>query len=527
MHNLEFLRNVLFPKIQKKFISFVGLNLILFCFVGIVIIRRAWVSDDAFITMRTVDNFVNGYGLTWNVAERVQAYTHPLWMFLLIPIYFVLREPFYTFLILGIGVSLAAVYQLLRRHQGDLWTAVFITAALSLSRAFVDYATSGLENPLSHLLIALFAFEFIDHYDKPDEKAIFRLSLLAALGMLNRIDLALIFMPALFAALWRCRKWGGVGQAFLGFLPFIAWEIFSVIYYGFPFPNTAYAKLGHALNGFVVIKQGLVYLIHSLSHDPLTIFIIALPLALWMATASQKKMVPLLAGLLLNLLYVISIGGDFMSGRFFTSAFFLGLILAGEMILHLDLDAKRILLAIVIILGFSIPYHTFTLNIKEPKYSTATIDDERMYFFEGAALASRVQNAMTVNFKWAQQGTEYQQTGYKVTHARAIGFFGYYVGPKVYVIDGHGLGDPLLARLPARPADGFMPGHVLKPTPKGYRETLNYGMNRIADERIAQFYDNLNLITRGALFDPARWQAIWEMNTGQLNTLLHPDYESE
>ena len=49
--------------------------------------------------MRTVDNFVNGYGLTWNVAERVQAYTHPLWMFLLFPIYFVLREPFYTFLI--------------------------------------------------------------------------------------------------------------------------------------------------------------------------------------------------------------------------------------------------------------------------------------------------------------------------------------------------------------------------------------------------------------------------------------------
>ena len=42
----------------------------------------AWVVDDAYITFRTVDNFVNGHGLTWNVAERVQAYSHPLWMFL-------------------------------------------------------------------------------------------------------------------------------------------------------------------------------------------------------------------------------------------------------------------------------------------------------------------------------------------------------------------------------------------------------------------------------------------------------------
>jgi hypothetical protein len=40
-------------------------------------------SDDAYITLRTVDNWVNGRGLVWNTAERVQTYTHPLWMLLL------------------------------------------------------------------------------------------------------------------------------------------------------------------------------------------------------------------------------------------------------------------------------------------------------------------------------------------------------------------------------------------------------------------------------------------------------------
>ena len=49
----------------------------------VLVVSNAWLSDDAYITFRTVDNVVNGYGLTWNVVERVQAYTHPLWMLLL------------------------------------------------------------------------------------------------------------------------------------------------------------------------------------------------------------------------------------------------------------------------------------------------------------------------------------------------------------------------------------------------------------------------------------------------------------
>jgi hypothetical protein len=40
----------------------------------------AWLCDDAYITLRTVANFCHGLGLTWNPDERVQTYTHPLWM---------------------------------------------------------------------------------------------------------------------------------------------------------------------------------------------------------------------------------------------------------------------------------------------------------------------------------------------------------------------------------------------------------------------------------------------------------------
>ncbi|MBN1250426.1 MAG: hypothetical protein JXC32_22370, partial [Anaerolineae bacterium] len=72
---------------------------------GALVVRNAWLSDDAYITFRTVDNFVHGYGLTWNVAERVQVYTHPLWMFLLSGVYAITREITITSQVVSILVS--------------------------------------------------------------------------------------------------------------------------------------------------------------------------------------------------------------------------------------------------------------------------------------------------------------------------------------------------------------------------------------------------------------------------------------
>src|SRR5690349_1910100 len=56
-----------------------------------VVLARAWVGDDALITVRTLDNLMHGYGLRWNVDERVQAFTHPLWAFLLLPLLWLMR----------------------------------------------------------------------------------------------------------------------------------------------------------------------------------------------------------------------------------------------------------------------------------------------------------------------------------------------------------------------------------------------------------------------------------------------------
>ena len=49
-------------------------------FLLLLILYQTTLTIDALITFRVIDNFVHGYGLRWNIAERVQAYTNPLWM---------------------------------------------------------------------------------------------------------------------------------------------------------------------------------------------------------------------------------------------------------------------------------------------------------------------------------------------------------------------------------------------------------------------------------------------------------------
>ena len=70
---------------------------------------NAWVVDDAYITFRSVDNWIAGRGLTWNPGERVQVFTHPLWMLLVAAAYAVTREFFYTSLALSFVASASAV----------------------------------------------------------------------------------------------------------------------------------------------------------------------------------------------------------------------------------------------------------------------------------------------------------------------------------------------------------------------------------------------------------------------------------
>ncbi|MEK7989481.1 MAG: hypothetical protein VSS52_000610, partial [Thiotrichaceae bacterium] len=294
------------------------LNFMLFLFIVffvLVLFKTAWINDDAYITFRTIDNFVNGYGLRWNIAERVQSYTNPLWLFLLSGFYFVTHEIYFTSLYVSILLTMISVSIVVFKIATSYFNAFLSCTLLILSKAFIDFSASGLEQPLLYVIIASFFVIYLyrDHHD-----TILLLALLAALGTLTRLDAILFFI---FPLLWILYKNNNFFlKIIIGFTPLILWELFSLIYYGSLFPNTAYAKLNTGISSLEAMEQGLIYIYFNWTLDPLTIITLVsaifLPLLL-----KQWKLLPLSLSILITIFYVIKIGGNFMGGRFICSPF--------------------------------------------------------------------------------------------------------------------------------------------------------------------------------------------------------------
>lgn len=503
---------------------------LLVLFVAIAV-KNAWLSDDAYITFRTIDNFVSGYGLTYNVLERVQAYTHPLWMFLLSVFYVVTSEVYYTSIILSLAITLIALL-LLVRLAADPQKAILGIVLLICSKAFVDYTTSGLENPLSHLLLPAFVFFLVRPGE--DTKRLILLSLIAALAALNRLDSLLLYLPPLAYHSCRVRSWKAVGNVALGFLPLIAWTGFSLLYYGAPFPNTAYAKLSTGVNSTRLAIQGLYYFTDSFTVDPLTLLTILAGLALTFRHRRKDEMAVAI-GVLLYLIYIIKIGGDFMSGRFLSLPFLAAVILISRSDLKLGRVKLRVIYVAVIILSLvSAKLHLLSGSdcgavplTPAPGSAAAPVSlinengicDERAFYYQATGFLCRERSGM-VNHQWARDGMKMRNGGPAVIVKDNLGFFGFYAGKQDHIIDLLGLVDPLLSRLPVLPWLQWRIGHFSRELPKGYVESLQEGRNLLEDKNLAAYYDIIVLITRKPLFERGRLAAIWKLNTGGYDYLI-------
>ena len=111
--------------------------LLLCAFAAWAYVHTAAVTEDAFITFRVIDNALNGYGLVWNVDERVQVFTHPLWALMLLAFSALTGNIFQTALSLSLALTLICV-GLIARHSVGRWTALWAVLALLFSKAFVE-----------------------------------------------------------------------------------------------------------------------------------------------------------------------------------------------------------------------------------------------------------------------------------------------------------------------------------------------------------------------------------------------------
>jgi arabinofuranosyltransferase len=357
---------------------------------------------------------------------------------------------------------------------------------------------------LSHPLIALFLV--------PAGGA--SMGLAAGLLMTNRLDLALLIGPALLVRVRDLPGRDAMKALAAAALPLVIWECFSIAYYGYPFPNTAYAKLSTGIARDALIRQGWLYFVDSLNRDPITLASIACVPIL------ARRSWPYAAGLALYLAYVASIGGDFMSGRFFSAPFVLSVgVLAAEAPLERGWLAGCAVAA-SLALGILPPRPTIFSNgyYTAPEIPPSGIADERGFYYPLTGLLRKRHEWQPPPLVLQERYAAALERGRHAAVTEFIGVQGYLAGPRLHLIDRLGLPDPLLSRLPCE--QGWRIGHFERALPEGYVDSVERQTNAITNPNLARYYDKVVTLTRGPLWSRTRWAAIVGMNLGRYDGWL-------
>lgn len=485
-------------------------------------------GDDAHITFRTAWNVIHGYGLSYNPDERVQAYTDPLWMLAVSAAHFVTREFFFTVTALSWAFNVAAGAVLLRRAR-SMRSAVLMVVWLLSSKALVDYTSSGLEYPLSYFLLAIFYTRYLDRpLDHPLSSRELRFFVLvAALGFATRADMALLFVIPVaemtLRTIW-ARGRASVAPIAAGALPAVAWVAFATFYYGFPLPNTYYAKVANGIPTWLQRQQGWAYLFNSISHDPITLGTIALALLFaWRAPGPARRAT---ASALLYVVYTVSVGGDFMSGRFFAMPF---LVATLSMVPELELPLVPWVTAGLVLYNVFVPIvpikTTATYDGAWPWRLQNGIKDERGHTHQGSNLLTFAPFRTLPDSPFAREGVSFGASEAHSSVYCCIGQYGLNAGPTKHVVDDNALSDPLLARLPVSPRVyfDFWASHYFRDLPDGYLESNERDQNLLTDPLLHEYYDKLRNVTRGSVFRTSRFRDIWSLNVGYRH--LHEEYD--
>ncbi len=460
----------------------------------------AWIGDDAAITLRTVLNFAWGFGPVFNIGERVQAYTHPLWFLLLSLSYLLVGNLLLSAFLLSFLVSLFVALILTHVVAARAWAGFCALGILLTAKSYIDYSASGLENPISHLTLLCAMLLALRACRLKTAGSYRNFVLSCSLCYLSRADLALVVAPlALYVTLVvRLPRPSLLKAIVVGALPALAWGAFSLVYYGFPFPNTAYAKLSTGVSLSDSVRQGLYYFKDSLVTDPVTLATITCGIIVGLLSSPLDR--ALAAGAALYLAYILRIGGDFMSGRFFTVPLIVALA-----ILARNRFGSRWLAAGLLICGVSYIPSSVLMNEKQRLLRDHGIADERLFYFPERAFRTQYPEFDEVDGQYSALAKDSRPTRVMM-QCGGLGYNSLRAGPKFYFIDQCALADPLLARLPALPNARI--GHWMRAVPTNYQYSVYANQNALVDEELRRYYDDLRTITRGPLVSLARLMTI-------------------
>ena len=395
----------------------------------------------------------------------------------------------------------------------------------TLSNAFVEYATSGLETPLAYLMIAALVVATMHAMTSARRRTAVLVGLLAAAVVLTRFDLILLVAPMLVLLGIRYRRHIGmlVTSVLALFVPLIAWFGWSQLTYATWLPNTFEAKRNVDIPVSELAVQGVRYLWVSFEHDPVT-FIALFAGVIGAVVLGSALLRTWAVGIALYLGYVVVIGGDFMAGRFlavptFVAVFLLALLGTGtspDSDREREVDAMPVepaslaaAFALVVLLGGSaamagsVPVSLSATQ--EPRWEVdqnynAGVSDERGVYSEGGMTLRAYMNNLSLAFtnpdvaplgdssglsrtlreidkaatNWPIADGTFMLPAETGVFCGGLGYLGMATGPTVHLIDSCALTDRFLASAPFTPAEpfGWKPGHFHRAVPEGYEDAV-------------------------------------------------------
>jgi len=478
---------------------------------------RAWVAEDAYITFRVIENAASGEGLRWNLHERVQVYTHPLWLLLNIPLHAVWGNLFHSSIALSLACCLAALVLMLATKRASLAVVLaLLLVPLLVSKSVMDYTTSGLETPLAYLLFALVGWVLVKL--REHRYFWFFLSLGVALSLLNRLDTVILFAPVLLWLVITERHQVRWLQIICGALPLLAWFYFALFYYGFLFPNTKYAKLDTGLPLALYLQQSANYVKYLLVLDLAGFIILCSSLVFVFAARQIPQMIAI--GIYCYFLYVLRIGGDYMAGRFWALPIFATIWLWYVFPpFKLRLDHLFAIAATLVAAWLVSPMlRNIHENCRDCIELKGRILDSTRTFRANSLVKDRWPLALR-----QEAGHPFCRDGRRrlakknppVEVMFYVGMHAYCAGPQLRGIDMLGLTDALIARLPASDDHRFYIGHFRREVPKGYAYAVETGFTTLMHPSLVNYYEKLRLITQGELLDKERLKTIVRFNLGE------------
>ena len=244
--------------------------------------------DDAYIYFVYAKNFATGHGFVYNIGgERVEGFTSMLWVLICSLAYKItavrFREILMVLNIFLISLSLFRLTDFIDRRfsKKTTWYPSFLSlcllALLFVMKGYVDWTiVSLLETGLwSACLILLSTFLLEQCYAEPSRNEPLAFGTLLFILVLTRPESLLVGAVFIgirfFIQLYRKPSAGAAFRAAL--LPtalflaaFIGLTGFRLFYFGYPFPNTYYAKV--SANTVMNFKAGCIYLLKFLYVYP-------------------------------------------------------------------------------------------------------------------------------------------------------------------------------------------------------------------------------------------------------------------